>query len=62
MEGVNSPSNMKETVRNFKNSIEIHIEYIILNAKLTRAKYLALLDEGFTEQQAIELSKGNPII
>ena len=26
-------------------------------AKLLRAKYLALVDEGFTEKQALELSK-----
>lgn len=35
-----------------------HVEAIALTARLTRAKYLALVREGFTEAQAIELCKG----
>ncbi len=32
-------------------------EYLSLVAEMTRAKYKAMLDQGFTEEQALELSK-----
>ena len=34
-----------------------HLESIILHARMTRAKYVALVREGFSEAQAIELCK-----
>lgn len=33
------------------------LEWLALNARFTRAKYLAFIKEGFTETQAIELCK-----
>jgi hypothetical protein len=33
------------------------LEFITIEAELARAKYLALLKQGFTEAQAIELCK-----
>ncbi len=32
-------------------------EYLSLVAEMTRAKYKAMLKQGFTEEQALELSK-----
>lgn len=34
-----------------------HLEWMTLDARMKRAKYLALVKEGFTEVQAIELTK-----
>jgi hypothetical protein len=33
------------------------LEWLALSAKISRAKFLALVKEGFTEAQAIELCK-----
>jgi len=47
----------KASVLDLKNKLPLMKEYIFMVAELTRARYNALLDEGFTEKQAIELSK-----
>lgn len=44
-------------VREMRENVAAHIEIVQLNAKVTRSKYLALVAEGFTEQQALELCK-----
>lgn len=46
---------MAQLVAGMREDILAHIEYESLRAKLTRAKYLALIKEGFTETQAMEL-------
>lgn len=43
----------RETLEN----LPAHIELIRANAKRTRARYLALVAEGFDERQALELCK-----
>lgn len=40
-----------------KRNLPILLEYASLQAQLKRAKFLALVKEGFSEQQAIELVK-----
>ena len=40
-----------------KLNIEIHLEYVELGCKFTRTKFLALVAQGFTEAQALELCK-----
>lgn len=40
-----------------RRNVPFLIEYQVLQAKVTRAKYLALLTEGFNEKQAIALCK-----
>jgi hypothetical protein len=44
-------------VKQLADNLLAHIEYVQLNAKVQRAKYEALVKEGFTEQQALELTK-----
>lgn len=45
-------------LRDMRESMAWHLEYIAIQAQLTRAKYLALVKEGFTAAEAIELCKG----
>lgn len=40
-----------------KRNIDVHLEYIELSARFARTKYLALLEQGFTEAQALEMCK-----
>jgi hypothetical protein len=44
-------------VKQLADNLLAHIEYVQLNAKVQRTKYEALVKEGFTEQQALELTK-----
>lgn len=48
---------MKEFLEDFKKSLPEMKEYLKIGAELTRIKYKALLEEGFTPEQALELSK-----
>lgn len=46
-----------QLLRWMKEDMPAQLEYEQLKAKLTRAKFLALVAEGFTESQAIDLCK-----
>jgi len=48
----------KEAVRQMTLTLPVQLEMMAIQAKLIRAKYNALVAEGFTEQQALELCKG----
>lgn len=48
---------MAQAVKNMRENLISILEYNKLNAKVIRAKYLALLENGFTEEQAIQLCK-----
>lgn len=50
-----SAPDMKALVFNFLEHLPALIEHAKLDAKLKRAQYQALVKEGFTEAQAIEL-------
>ncbi len=51
------PTASQMGVEDMRRNLDDMIEGGQMMAKLLRAKYLALLDEGFTEKQALELSK-----
>lgn len=46
-----------QAVKELKENMPAMLEHIILTARLTKAKYDALIKEGFTKEQAIELCK-----
>ena len=48
---------LKVSILNLKSEMLLMKEHIFLMAELTRIRYNALLNEGFSEKQAIELSK-----
>lgn len=47
-----------QMIQYLKDNWVAHLESTALGARMTRARYLALVKEGFTEAQAIELCKG----
>jgi hypothetical protein len=48
---------LAQLVRDMRDNIAAHIEINQLQARITRAKYVALVKEGFTEAQALQLCK-----
>ena len=51
------PSEAVESMRVIMEELDVMIQYKEVEAKLLMAKYTALVKEGFTESQAIELCK-----
>jgi hypothetical protein len=48
---------LAQLVRDMRDNIAAHIEFNQLQARITRAKFAALVKEGFTEAQALQLCK-----
>lgn len=46
---------LAQNVRNLRDNVPALLELAGINAQLMRAKYLALMKEGFTEAQALDL-------
>jgi hypothetical protein len=42
-------------LRKFKDSMPMFLELAVLQAKLARSRYVALINAGFTEDQALRL-------
>ena len=57
IDGNNNKNELRDNLRIVKNDLSAIIEGVVLNTKITRAKYDALIIEGFTKEQALELSK-----
>ncbi len=51
------PSLSQESFREVKKNFDMHREFITMMAQLTRAKLDALEKEGFSHEEALELSK-----
>ena len=58
--GGGKPNELKEAIKIMKEEMSELIEHTKLMAQLTKVKYDALVEQGFTPEQAIELSK-NPL-
>ena len=50
---------IKNAVRQFAEAMDDHCQFLKLNAQLLKTKFDALKEQGFTEQQALELCKGS---
>ena len=57
LDGGKTLGEMRESIESLKDMIPYMKEHYILMAELTRVRYEALLKEGFTPEQALELSK-----
>lgn len=56
-EGIPLLSNYAELCRNLKENFDDMCKFFYIDAKLKRQKYNCLIEAGFTENQALELSK-----
>ena len=52
------PDELRELLRKLKEEMPVQLEITAELAKLTRAKYEAYVNAGFTEQQALYLCQG----
>jgi hypothetical protein len=52
----------KEILQNLRKDLPMIIDYIRVNAEVTRQNYLALLKNNFTEQQALYICSKQPLI
>jgi len=55
--GSGKPDKFKEGLRYLKETLSDQLEYYQITAKLHRSKYEALIAEGFTPTEALELCK-----
>jgi hypothetical protein len=51
----NERVNFAQAVKSLRENLPASIEYASIQAKIWRAKYLALVREGFTEKDALDL-------
>lgn len=50
-----TPNEMRESLRQLSENMDVIMESQEIMAKIIRKKYLSLIKEGFTEAQALEL-------
>jgi hypothetical protein len=49
----------REALRELRRNLEVLMEYWQIDAQIRRCRYEALVKQGFTEAQALELTKGS---
>jgi hypothetical protein len=54
-----SPSQFAGLVEQMKRELTVQLEYEAMRAKIARVRYNALVDQGFTRTEALELCKAN---
>jgi len=59
---IDKPLSLLESLREMQKSMPMYLELIKIQAELKRVKFLELKNQGFTDDQAIELCKGNALI
>lgn len=52
-----TPDKQRAQLEEFKRNLGVTVEFLVIDAQLKRVKYLALVAQGFTEAQALELCK-----
>lgn len=57
IEGKGKFSFSKDAFREFKKNFAMNCEFVVMMAEITRIKFDALKAQGFTDAQALELSK-----
>ena len=57
IDGKGTPSVSKDAIRQLKNELPNVIEHLKLVSELHWVKYTALIEQGFTKEQALELCK-----
>jgi len=55
------PLSLLESLREMQQNMPMYLELIKIQAELKRVKFLELKKQGFTDDQAIELCKGNAL-
>jgi hypothetical protein len=57
IDGAARPDKMADLLRSFRNDLPNLIQIQALQAQVTRAKFVALVESGFTVAEALELCK-----
>lgn len=55
--GGGKPDKMRDEIRKLQSNLDIILEAQNIVAQITRAKYVSLIEQGFTQAQALELCK-----
>lgn len=58
LKGGGTADELKQAVRTIRDIMPDYIEYLKIDAQLRREKFKALIEQGWTEDQAVELCKG----
>ncbi len=58
LKGGGTADELKQAVRTMRDIMPDYIEYLKIDAQLRREKFKALIESGWTEDQAVELCKG----